>query len=269
MSPLDHALALAARGLSVIPVPMPDAQHDGKRPVIAWREYQSRRASEDEIREWFRRPQNIAVITGAISGVVVVDVDSVDDRRWIIQRLPWTPWQTRTSRGWHLWYQHPGILVRNRARLDTGHGRAAIDIRGDGGFVIAPGSKHASGHVYAYAGDWTRPRATLPRFWPGWLERPRRSSSPRPSSPRSSGPVVERARKYLDKIPVPQIGCGSDSQTLYAACRVLRGFGLSEADTTDLLWDWAGGRPGWTREWIARKVSNAAKYGTEPIGGLA
>ena len=61
---------------------------------------------------------------------------------------------------------------------------------------------------------------------------------------------------------------GSDADTLYAACRLVRGFALSLVDAEDLLWEWAGGRPGWTREWVAQKVAHAERYGTEAIGSL-
>lgn len=270
MTSLDQALALWRRGLSVIPVPRADGRrYDGKVPAIAWREYQDRLATEDEIRGWFTSDQNIAVITGAVSGVVAVDCDALDAlRRWTRHR-PYTPWQVQTGRGWHLYYAHPGVRVPNRARLETRDGRLAIDVRGDGGYVIAPGSIHASGAEYREAGDWTVPHEQLPRFWAGWLQRPGRpsSSSSRPAS-RPTGDVVERARRYLAAVPRPVIGQGSDRDMLYAACRLVRGYALSESDAIDLLWAWAGGRPGWTREWVARKVEHAARYGTEPIGAL-
>jgi hypothetical protein len=80
--------------------------------------------------------------------------------------------------------------------------------------------------------------------------------------------VIDRARRYLAAIPAPEIGQGSDVATLSAACRLVRGFGLSPRDAEALLWDWAGSRPGWTRESIARKVAHAQRYGTEPIGAL-
>jgi hypothetical protein len=80
--------------------------------------------------------------------------------------------------------------------------------------------------------------------------------------------VVDRARRYLASIPRPEIGAGSDAATLYAACRLVRGFGLTEGDAGALLWEWAGGRPGWTHAWITRKVAHASRYGTEPIGAL-
>jgi hypothetical protein len=80
--------------------------------------------------------------------------------------------------------------------------------------------------------------------------------------------VIDRARAYLAAIPRPEIGHGSDAATLNAACRLVRGFALAPADAEGLLWEWAGGRAGWTREWIAEKVGHAVRYGTEPIGAL-
>lgn len=275
MSSLDSALELWKRGLSVIPVPRPQPgaekgqAGDGKVPLIAWKEYQDRRPTEDELRAWFATDQNLAIITGAVSGVVVVDVDSEDAHQLVVKRLPRTPWQTKTSRGFHLFYRHPGRPVRNRARLDLGSGRVALDVRGDGGFVIGPGSVHESGHTYQQAGDWSVPRERIPTFWLGWLERPApKPAARRADGPRPTGDVAERARRYLAKIPPPVIGQGSDDATLYAACKLARGFQLTEGEAAALLWEWAGNRPGWTREWVEQKVQNALKYGEEEIGGL-
>ena len=272
---LHRALALWRRDLSVVPIPPPrpgvpaGTIGDGKVPAMAWRPYQTRRPTEAEIVEWFgAQPANIAVITGALSGVVVVDADSPAAVRWCVRRLPYTPWQTETARGFHLWYRHPGVRVPNQAHLETGHGRLAIAVRGDGGYVIAAGSLHASGVAYREAGDWGVPREQLPRFWPGWLERPRPTPQRPPRPPRVTGGLIDRARRYLFAIPRPEIGAGSDRATLYAACRLLRGFGLCAIDAEALLWDWAGGRPGWTRDWVANKVTHANRYGTEPVGGL-
>lgn len=270
---LRIAERLLERGLSVIPVPRPipgariGEPGDGKVPAIAWREFQDRLPTRDELAQWFgHAAMNIGVVTGAISQVVVIDADAPDALLWCTKNLPYTPWQTKTARGFHLFYRHPGGRVPNRARLETRDGRMPIDVRGDGGFVIAGGSVHASGAEYREAGDWTAGRDELPAFWVGWLQRPSRSSTPQPIAPRSPRDVVERARRYLAAIPRPEIGHGSDNATLYAACRLTRGFGLDEAIAIDLLDEWAGKRPGWTREWIAKKVASAARYGTEPIG---
>ena len=204
-SSLEIALSLARRGLSIIPVPRPIAGTpkgqvgDGKVPAISWKEFQQRRATEDEIRRWFAHEQNIAIITGAISGVVVVDVDSSEAHAWIIKRLPRTPWQVKTARGYHLFYRHPGRLVRNKARINTGAGQIALDVRGDGGFVIAPRSIHETGVRYEFGGNWNAPREQLPMFWLGWLERPKPPPRPSPPSSWPTGNVVERARRYLQQ----------------------------------------------------------------------
>lgn len=277
MTALERARQLHARGLSVIPVPTPrpgaraNEPGDGKVPALAWKPYQTRLATDAELVRWFsQEPMNLAIITGALSALVVVDADSEMARRWCVTHLPYTPWQTKTQRGFHIFYQHPGILIRNKAKLTTRDGKIDIDVRGDGGFVVAPGSVHASGSVYRQAGNWSVPKTALPRFWVGWLAAPERPAAPsRPPRPISdTSALVARGRAYLAAIPVPEIGQGSDNATLYAACRLVRGFGISPADAEALLWDWAGGRPGWTRDWIASKVANAEKHGTEPIGAL-
>ncbi len=278
MTVLARALALQNRGLVVIPIPRPrpgaraGEPGDGKVPAMPWREFQERRPTKLEIRRWFSTESNIGIVTGALSGVVVVDADSFEALRWCTSRLPYTPWQTRTGKGFHLFYRHPGGRVANRARVASFAGRVAVDVRGDGGFVIAPGSVHASGSLYIEAGDWTMPRAALPCFDVGWIQHSPADTPPASSAKsarRSSGKdILDRARRYLAAIPQPEVGAGSDAATLYAACRLVRGFGLSDVEAEVLIWEWAGGRPGWTREWVARKVANASRFGTEPVGAL-
>lgn len=277
-SSLEQALDYWRRGLSVIPVPRPIAgavsgqPGDGKVPSIAWKDFQAHLPTERQMLMYFDGdPVNVAIVTGAVSGIVVVDCDSAEALRYWTARYPYTPWQTQTSRDrFHLYYRHSGVRVPNKARIHTAQGRIALDVRGDGGYVIAAPSVHASGAIYERAGDWTVSRAELPRFWAGWLERPTTTSRPRPTSarPTTEGDVIGRARRYLAAVPLPDIGAGSDAATLYAACRLVRGFGLSASDAVDLLWTWAGNRPGWTHEWITQKVAHAERYGTEPIGAL-
>src|SRR5262245_63016779 len=126
MTPLLAARRLAALGFSVIPVPTPrpgarpNTPGDGKTPAIKWKIYQTRVPTPEEIDIWFGgEPMNLAVITGALSGVVVIDADDRAALRWAVRCLPYTPWQTETRRGFHLWYRHPGGSVRNGARIET------------------------------------------------------------------------------------------------------------------------------------------------------
>jgi Bifunctional DNA primase/polymerase, N-terminal len=267
MTTLDQARALRDRGMSVFRIPL-----GTKVPDTSWKAYQERLATDDELVAWFTAPANIGIVTGAISDLVVVDVDSADAVNYAIRRLPYTPWQTKTPRGYHLYFAHPGTPVANRGTdLQTRFGPLPLHVRGDGGYVLAPGSQHPSGALYYAVGRWHYARTALPRFWPGWLQ-PVKPSRPRPTTPaptpHGSDFLLERARRYLAAIPLPVIGQGSDAATLSAACRLVRGFAISASEAEQLLWEWCGNRDGWDRAWVSEKVANALTYGTETIGGL-
>lgn len=62
---------------------------DGKVPAIAWRGYQMRLPTPQEVLAWFgAEPMNLAVITGALSSNVVIDVDDLASVCWLTRRLP-------------------------------------------------------------------------------------------------------------------------------------------------------------------------------------
>jgi len=80
----------------------------------------------------------LAVRTGARADLVVVDIDP--DHGGAIDRDLMVPTYTvRTgSGGWHLYYAHSGGTVLSRPMPD----RTGIDIKADGGYVVAPPSVH-------------------------------------------------------------------------------------------------------------------------------
>ena len=272
----DVALLLHEQGYSVFPVPMPRAgaasgqPGDGKTPDMSWRQYQSTRATADQIAKWFATPSNAAIVTGAISNLVIVDCDSWQALRWAVTHLPRTPRQVRTARGWHLYYRHPGTAVRNRARLRTDAGPLSLDVRADGGYVISPWSLHASGESYHCIGDWDAPISDVPVFSAAWLVPPP-SAPVAPTSRRtiSGGGATERGWRYLLATPLPEIGHGSDAEMFRLSAKLVRDMGIAPPVAVEMLDKWAGGRTGWDRAWIASKVEHALKYGAQPIGGVA
>jgi hypothetical protein len=66
------ALGYADLGWSVLPL-----RAKSKRPLVAWRALQERRAGREEIAGWFRRwcDANVGIVTGTISRLVVLDID--------------------------------------------------------------------------------------------------------------------------------------------------------------------------------------------------
>lgn len=127
------ALAYLEQGYSVIPIAV-----NSKRPLIKWEEYQQRRATQAEIEAWFGKwpDANIAIVTGKISGLSIIDVDG-EKGMLSIQENHINPPTTRvikTPRGWHLYFAY-------RADLHTGANfLPGIDVRSDGGYVLAPPS---------------------------------------------------------------------------------------------------------------------------------
>lgn len=117
-------------GLSVIPVP-----RNRKVSALAWKAFQTARADAATVRRWAAQESNIAVVTGALSGLVALDLDNAEAvAEAEAKGLPDTV-TVRTPRGLHVWFKHPGGVVPNVTAL-----RSGWDIRGDGGYVMAPSS---------------------------------------------------------------------------------------------------------------------------------
>jgi hypothetical protein len=259
VTPLD----LWRLGLNVVPVPRPSAHYDGKRPIIAWKSFQTERVPFYLACQWFvGNYTNAAVITGAVSGVVVVDADSEKAIAWCSSKLPKTPWLVRTRKGWHQFYRHPGVPVGN-VNLRTHPLKLSADVKGDGGYVIAIGSVHESGSRYLEAGDWSVPKWQLPVFPVNLLEKPAPVVVREPTL-KAPGEAQERAERYLRRIPPPVEGCGSDHATYVAACRLVRGFALGQEATIDLLVKWTG----FDEWWVRQKVTSAVSNGKQRIGGM-
>jgi hypothetical protein len=135
----DWSLA-ASRGFSLFPL-----SHHSKRPAEDWESYQQIPAPPAKIAEWSAQPFNTGVATGAVSGVVVLDCDSLMARIEAESRGTPATLTVATPRGTHFYFQHPGHHVPNRAGKGwtTYLGGPPVDgwdIRGDGGYVVGPGS---------------------------------------------------------------------------------------------------------------------------------
>lgn len=161
------AIDYLQRRWSVIPMRGRD-----KRPAIRWLEFQHRLATRDEVKTWCQRwPQcNVGIVTGEISGLVVLDIDpkhgGAASLTKLIQEhgpLPHTVEAHTGGGGRHLYFSHPGGVVRNKVGLAPG-----IDLRGDGGCVVAPPSTHVSGKSYEWLPGHDPTHAVLAPM-PGWL----------------------------------------------------------------------------------------------------
>jgi hypothetical protein len=158
---LDAALGYAARGWFVFPCAWiegvacsckdPECISPGKHPLTP---HGLLEATNDPalVRDfWTKFPKaNIAVVTGAKSGIAVVDVDDVALAKSELERLcPGYSFRSvplqKTGKGWHLAFAYPGIHVKTVVKFLPG-----MDSRGDGGYIMAAPSNHLSGKPYEW-----------------------------------------------------------------------------------------------------------------------
>lgn len=178
---LEAALSYARRGWAVFPLaPRSKKPHEGSNGNL------DATTDEGQIRLWWATEprSNIGIATGDRSGFFVVDVDGPDGEEELVRlavgsTMPETV-EALTSRGRHILYERT-VPMRNKASIGP-----SIDIRADGGYIVAPPSIHESGAVYRW--DLAHhPDDILISKPPGFIvdailrkEKPQRSGSPLP-----------------------------------------------------------------------------------------
>lgn len=132
---LNSALKYESMGFSIIPL------NKNKKPFVEWKEYQKRRANQEEIRDWWKKwpNANIGIVTGAISGICVIDIDSEAGAKEIEKFIPESlemPIVSTPSGGKHYYFKMPDEPMCNNVGIIPG-----CDFRGEGGYIVAPPSK--------------------------------------------------------------------------------------------------------------------------------
>lgn len=142
---MSTALQYYDQGLCILPV-----RPGEKRPYLdQWRKYTQERPTRESIQKWFETLMNpgIGLVTGKISNLVVLDLDTRSSLKLedVLQQYPTDMVVKTGSGGYHLYYQHPGVLIGNRVNLMPG-----VDIRADGGFAVLPPTVHENGSEYQW-----------------------------------------------------------------------------------------------------------------------
>lgn len=231
-----HGMALFAVDHPALPqcagAHHPDRPCDGKRgkhPCGRWsRDATDPRRLAAELR---RGPRNLGIACGP-SGLLVVDED---------QPAAFTAYATenghqvpdtftvKTSKGAHFYFLQPadGPVGNARGAL-AGRG---IDVRGCGGFVVAPGSVHETGVLYEPV-DSAAPILPMPE----WLVSAVRAPAPRSAAtvlrPRVSGGRPYRVLTGLVQVVLDAPTGERNTRLYWAARRVYEhaAYGLFDAD---------------------------------------
>lgn len=170
-APLDYALAYARRGWPVLPLYWPQGSgcacdnpvcaSIGKHPLWHPDDYRSganSASTEPEVlaRWWERWPQaNIGLATGSRAGWFALDIDprsggeeSLDDLERLHGKLPETVMSMTGGGGQHYLFTLPDFPVSSRS--GAGALRPGVEIKGEGGYIVAPPSRHGSGRAYEW-----------------------------------------------------------------------------------------------------------------------
>ncbi len=145
---------------------------------------------------WDRWPDaNIGVITGWVSALVVLDIDprnggdaGLAALEAEAQALPQTVTSVTGGGGRHLYFAHPTHLVPSRPLAD------GVDLKAEGGLVVAPPSRHRSGGTYHWPAGHGPDQHELAIF-PEWLDR----LSVTLDGPRGAGPPAPMARTAAER----------------------------------------------------------------------
>jgi hypothetical protein len=140
---LRAALEYKARGFSVVPV------NPWKRPLLKWIEFQRRRPQDEEIFSWFEKwpDANVAIVTGLLSDLTVIDCDHETATQLVSELLPkgfHCPIAKSPRGGKHFYLKHESRLLNTR-RVFCG-----CDLRSERGYIVAPPSARADGVVYEW-----------------------------------------------------------------------------------------------------------------------
>jgi len=240
------------RGWSCVPVP-----YQKKKPIMPWKALQERMPGTTELTAWAAMEKtNVALICGVLSGIIVVDVDSDEGLAELHKHgfIPSTP-QVKTAHGMHFYFEHPGVELRNRTRFVSG-----VDLRGDGGYIIAPPSVHETGHVYS----WTVSPDEVPlASCPEWLLLLLQETK---AEQHTKGATLENdaGRFWLGRALAEVIPGRRDDWGFWLACQ-LRDAGLSYADCETILVEFAqrcpAGEHPWTEKDAMSKVKSAFTQG--------
>jgi hypothetical protein len=155
----NTAVLLARKGFKVFPCQpqskVPATSHGCKNATSDWTTIDG---------WWTACPEyNVAIATGKASGVFVIDVDSDEGEAALKQMedelgaLPPTV-EAITAKGRHIYFKMSETAVPNSAKT-LGPG---LDVRGDGGYVMAPSSIHETGWVYCWSVDCASSMAWAP-----------------------------------------------------------------------------------------------------------
>jgi AAA domain/Bifunctional DNA primase/polymerase, N-terminal len=176
----DWARFYRTLGWQVVPSVSPRSNKQWKRPLVEWRPLQHELVPDLTFARWYGEngdylnEQNIGIITGQASKIVVIDLDvqkhpeaqlwwlQMRDKQKTAQEIT-TVWQKTGGGGFQHLFRIPDGWTAPTCKTSIG-----VDIRGQGGFAVIAPSLHESGKHYEW-GTNAGPHEIEMAVMPEWL----------------------------------------------------------------------------------------------------
>ncbi len=216
---LAAALDYAKRGWSVLPL-----LAKSKRPLVALvpNGFQNATTNEKIIRQWWTRypNANVGIRTGGEACLVVLDIDprsGGNDNLWHLEKehgeLPDTVRSLTGGGGAHIFFLHPGGIIKNKT-LSSG-----VEVKADGGYVVAPPSIHPSGEPYRWESACHPEDVSLVAM-PEWLFRLMSRQSSSQNGPRQTSYSEGSRHKFLMSLAGAMRRKGMDEEAIRQALMI-------------------------------------------------
>jgi hypothetical protein len=210
-----------------------------KHPILDWKPYQEKLPSLDQVQEWFSNcPEDaqIALVTGKISDVTVIDIDThkagcagkkgdectlgCQTPEYLLSDVGYSLTSRTGSGGYHVFCEYTEY-----AKNSVGLAHPQLDIRSDGGIIILPPSLHENGNEYAW---WDMAP---------WTEENLKVLMPFP--PKYKLQLIEKSK--TDWLEITQgVGQGKRNDSLAALIgKLIKTFGMEDVGAAyEIAWLW-------------------------------
>lgn len=148
---LELALSYLDKGFSIFPFLQGTSENQKNIFPISWMKYQIRPPTREQVINWWTtNPDfNIGIVTGRVSNLTVIDFDVKSGGLETLQTLKMPPtYIVKTGGGGYHYYYRYSLNSGNKTGILPG-----VDIRSEGGFVVAAGSTHYTGNKYEVVVD--------------------------------------------------------------------------------------------------------------------
>ncbi len=271
----------------------------GKHPHVRWKDYQSGELPQHhEIQRWWKEwPEaNIGLLTGRAYNLAALDCDDLPSLEWCQSNSATSPIGSITGlkspayRGRQFLFSYGDLSsIQSRAKLRTTDGRKwNLDVRGDGGLIVFPGSLHPTGVFYERSAEWPNdpfgdlpafPRSLFPELEAAGMGEDAGTGGiildangvpieDAPLSGRDLDDSIALATAYLNGMGGAIQGNGGDQHTYTAAAVLVNDFALTfdQAWPIFIRWNHSLCQPAWSEGALRQKLENAEQYAKRARG---